>query len=82
MIEDVAPLIWEVLGEDRITTKEAGERLDHIFSYRCPDDLAKTMIKLRNAGLVKGQISMEMGGWIWWADEECRSRRIPKEGEE
>jgi hypothetical protein len=75
MTDDVLSLIWAALGEDRLTTKEASERLDHLFNYRCPDDIAKTLAKLRKSGHIKGEISMEKGGWIWWADEECRQRK-------
>ncbi|MCL2318329.1 MAG: hypothetical protein FWC44_04700 [Methanomassiliicoccaceae archaeon] len=79
MPDDVVALIWKALGNDRITTREATERLEHLFGYRCPDDLAKTLSKLRKAGLVKGEIDMEAGGWMWWADDECREKR-PQEG--
>lgn len=72
---DVVELIWEVLGEDRLTTREASDRLDHLFNYRCPDDIAKTLSKLRKSGLIKGEISMDAGGWIWWVDEECRNNQ-------
>ncbi|MDR0309352.1 MAG: hypothetical protein LBH88_01145 [Candidatus Methanoplasma sp.] len=75
MPDDVVELIWEALGEDRLTTKEASDRLDRLFGYRCPDDIAKTLSKLRRAGLVKGEISMEAGGWLWWTDGECRNNR-------
>ena len=74
MSDDVVALIWEALGNDRVTTGEASDRLEHLFGYRCPDDLAKTLSKLRKAGLVKGEIDMEVGGWMWWADEECRKK--------
>jgi len=75
MLDDLIPLIWEILGNDRVTTKEAAERLEELFKYRCPDDLAKTMMKLRKSGLIKGEISMDAGGWVWWVDEECRNRK-------
>jgi hypothetical protein len=74
MLDDVVPFIWDILGEDRVTTKEASERLERIFNYRCPDDLAKTFAKLRREGLIKGEVSFEEGGWVWWADAECRMR--------
>lgn len=73
MLDDVAPLVWEIIGDDRITTKEASDRLESLFSYRCPDDLAKTLIRMRREGLIKGEVSMDSGGWIWWADDECRA---------
>jgi len=72
MPDDVVTLIWEALGEEKLTTREASDRLDHLFNYRCPDDIAKTLSKLRKAGLIRGEIDMEAGGWLWWADEECR----------
>ena len=75
MPDDVVALIWEALGEDKLTTREASDRLDHLFSYRCPDDIAKTLSKLRKAGLIRGEINMDVGGWLWWADEECRKNR-------
>jgi len=72
MPDDVVELIWKALGDDKVTTGEASDRLDHIFGYRCPDDLAKTLSKLRKTGLVRGEIDMEAGGWLWWVDEDCR----------
>jgi hypothetical protein len=74
MLDEVVPLIWKALGDDRVTTKEAAERLEELFQYRCPDDLAKTFNRLRRQGLIKGEISMEMGGWVWWADSECHAK--------
>ena len=72
--DDLLTMVWDALGDDRLTTAEATDRLEHLFSYRCPDDLAKTLAKYRKAGRIKGQVSLEHGGWIWWADEECRSK--------
>ncbi len=69
--DGLLPMIRESLGDDRLTTKEASDRLDHLFGYRCPDDLAKTLTKYRRAGHIRGEISMERGGWIWWIDEGC-----------
>ena len=72
--DDLLGMIWDAIGDDQVTTKEAAERLEEAFKYRCPDDLAKTFMKYRKAGRIKGEISMERGGWVWWADEECRSK--------
>ncbi|MDO5853029.1 MAG: hypothetical protein Q4Q62_03005 [Thermoplasmata archaeon] len=74
MGDDLLGMIWEALGTDAVTTKEATDRLEDAFGYRCPDDLAKTFMKYRKAGLIKGQISIDRGGWIWWVDDECRSK--------
>ena len=59
--DDLLPMIWDALGADRLTTLEATDRLEDLFKYRCPDDLAKTLMKFRKAGLIKGEISMDRG---------------------
>ncbi len=72
--DDLLKMIWDTLGDDRLTTREATDRLEHLFSYRCPDDLAKTLTKYRREGLIKGEISMDKGGWTWWVDDDCRMK--------
>ncbi|MBE6521003.1 MAG: hypothetical protein IKM91_03105 [Candidatus Methanomethylophilaceae archaeon] len=74
--DDLLTMIWDALGDDKLTTAQATDRLEHLFSYRCPDDLAKTLAKYRKTGQIKGQVSFEHGGWIWWADEECRKKGV------
>lgn len=74
MNDSTLEMIWEALGDEKITTRDASERLDNLFGYRCPDDLAKTLSKYRKEGTVKGEISMDLGGWVWWVDDECRSK--------
>ncbi len=70
---EIVRFVWGVFGDEVLTTAEVEHRLDSRFGYRCPDDLAKTMAKFRKAGLVKGKVSMERGGWVWWVDDECRA---------
>lgn len=74
MPDDLLPMIYEALGNDRVTTAEAAARLEEAFRYRCPDDLAKTFNRFKREGYLKGKVSFEDGGWIWWVDDECRSR--------
>ena len=76
MLMEVVDYIWAVFGDQRLTTKEVEFRLAELFDYHCPDDFAKTMTKLKQMGLVKGEVSLEKGGWIWWVDDECRSVKI------
>lgn len=71
--------VWAVFGEDRISTKEVESRLYDLFDYRCPDDLAKTLMKMRSAGHLKGEVSLERGGWMWWVDAECKGASPPAE---
>ncbi len=74
MKDELVKLVWNALGDDTVSTSEAAARLEEFFNYRCPDDLAKTLIKLKKEGYIKGKVSAEVGGWIWWADEECRTK--------
>ena len=74
--DDLLPMIWDALGTDRLTTLEATDRLEDLFKYRCPDDLAKTLMKFRMAVFITGVISLDRGGWVWWADDECRSKEV------
>jgi hypothetical protein len=75
MQDDILPLVWEVLDGAPMTTGEVAGRLDGRLGPRCPDDTAKALNRLRRRGLVKGRVSAEAGGWVWWADEECRLQR-------
>ena len=76
MLMEVVNYIWAVFGDQRLTTKEVEFRLAELFDYHCPDDFAKTMTKLKQMGLVKGEVSLDRGGWIWWVDDECRSVKL------
>ena len=78
MLAEVIKYIWAVFGDQRLTTKEVELRLAELFDYHCPDDFAKTMTKLKQMGLVKGEVSQKMGGWVWWVDDECRSSDLSK----
>ena len=75
---DVVRFVWMVFGKDKLTTREVEFRLAELFAYHCPDDFAKTMTKLKQAGLVKGEVSVEKGGWIWWVDDECKAHDLSK----
>ena len=38
---------------------------------RCPDSSVRFLTALRAKGVIKGEVSMEMGGWVWWVEDEC-----------
>ncbi len=70
---DVGPERYEVikkaLGNRCLTTIELEEVLES-EGARCPDDLARTLNVMRRKGLIKGEVSTERGGWIWWVEDE------------
>ena len=75
MQNDLVGMITEAIGNDRITTREAAARMEGLFGYRCPDDMAKTLARHRTEGIIRGEISMDAGGWVWWVDDACRVRK-------
>ncbi|NLU45524.1 MAG: hypothetical protein GXX87_01035 [Euryarchaeota archaeon] len=75
MQDDIAPLVWKVMDGTPLTTGEVIGRLDDQFRHRCPDDMAKALNRLRRRGLIKGEVSADAGGWVWWTDAECLARR-------
>lgn len=76
MLEEVIRYVWSVFGDEKLTTREVEHRLAELFDYHCPDDFAKRMTKFKQLGLVKGEVSAEKGGWVWWVDDECRSKDL------
>jgi len=76
MMTDIVKLIWMVFGSEKLTTAEVEYRLESLFNYRCPDDFVKSLTKLKQGDLIKGEVSVEKGGWIWWVDDECRSKDL------
>jgi hypothetical protein len=33
---------------------------------RCPDQTVLFLTKMKKKGLIKGEVSLERRGWIWW----------------
>ena len=76
MLKDIVNLVWLVFGDEKLTTKEVEYRLESLFNYRCPDDFVKSLTKLKQADLIRGEVSVDKGGWVWWVDDECRSKKL------
>ena len=70
---DIGPerceVIKKALGSRCLTTIELEAVLESAGA-RCPDDLARTLNVMRRKGLIRGEVSTERGGWIWWAEGE------------
>lgn len=49
----------------QMTTKEI-ETIARDEGKRCPDETVLFLTKLRSKGIIKGKISQEKRGWIWW----------------
>jgi hypothetical protein len=37
---------------------------------RCPDSTVRFLTSLRARGIIKGEVSHEKGGWVWWVGGE------------
>jgi hypothetical protein len=69
--EESFELILSVLkaaGKPLTTRDVDGEIRKRLIS--CPDSLPVLLNKLRLRGLVKGELSAERKGWIWWIETE------------
>jgi len=78
MLTDIVRIIWMVFGDEKLTTKEIEFRLESLFNYRCPDDFAKSLMKLKQGNLIRGEVSVDKGGWVWWVDDECKKADLSK----
>ena len=48
-----------------VTTREVGEEMQKL-QLRCPDSTIVFLNKLRKNGVINGERSKELRGWIWW----------------
>lgn len=66
-LQMVVEALRDVMGDGRYTTREMEALLDN-FGYRCPDDLARSLNKLRLMGLICGEVDREQACWVWWME--------------
>ena len=67
--EESFKLIMDILksaGKPLTTRNIEGEIRKSLIS--CPDSLPVLLNKLRLRGVVKGKLSPEHRGWIWWVE--------------
>lgn len=67
--EDLYLIIKKTLSGKALTTMDLENKLAD-RGTRCPDDLARTLNIMRRKGLIKGEVSTERGGWVWWVEEQ------------
>ena len=51
-----------------ITTKEVNEEAEKAL-VRCPDSTVIFLNRLRLRGIIKGELSKERRGWVWWVED-------------
>ena len=50
-----------------LRTREIEER-NQDRGTKCPDSAVLFLKKLQMKGVIKGEVSVELGGWVWWVD--------------
>jgi hypothetical protein len=67
--EEAFELIMSVLkaANRPLTTKDIDGEIKKRF-FSCPDSLPILLNRLRLKGLIKGQLSIERKGWVWWIE--------------
>jgi hypothetical protein len=48
-----------------VTTREVGKEMQKL-QLRCPDSTIVFLNRLRKNGVINGERSKELRGWIWW----------------
>ncbi len=48
-----------------VTTREVGEAMQKL-QLRCPDTTIVFLNRLRKNGVIHGERSKELRGWVWW----------------
>jgi hypothetical protein len=67
--EEAIKLILSILkaAEKPLTTREIEEQTQKRL-VQCPDKTPVFLNRLRLRGIVKGELSPERRGWIWWME--------------
>jgi repressor of nif and glnA expression len=68
---DAEKLILALLdkADKPLTTREI-EKTVQGQGKRCPDSAVRFLTKMRYKGMIKGELSIEHKGWIWWLEKE------------
>lgn len=68
---DAEKLILSLLSkaDNPLTTREI-EKTVQGQGKRCPDSAVRFLAKMRYKGMIKGELSIEHKGWIWWLEKE------------
>jgi len=67
--DDAVKFILDVLRKAGrpMTTREIQAETERRL-VRCPDSTVVFLSRLRTEGMIKGEMSSERRGWIWWIE--------------
>jgi len=64
--EDAESQVLTVLRtRGKMTTRELELEVQKT-GKRCPDSAVRFLMRLKTSGKIKGQVSVDKGGWLWW----------------
>jgi repressor of nif and glnA expression len=68
--KDAEKMILSVLGkaDGPLTTRKI-EEIVQGKGKQCPDSAVRFLNKMRYKDKIKGELSMEHKGWIWWIEK-------------
>ena len=66
--EEAEVYILNLLRKKGPLTTKAVEDMTKAEGRQCPDGTMQFLTKLRFSGKIKGEVSLEQRGWIWWTE--------------
>jgi hypothetical protein len=67
--QEIEHYVVQLLSEGRkMSTKEIVD-LAEKDGISCPDEPVRFLNKMRLKGEIKGQLSLEQKGWLWWVEK-------------
>ncbi len=71
---EIEKYVIQLLSQGRkFTTKEIVALVER-GGLTCPDEPVRFLNKMRFKGQIKGKLSMEHKGWLWWVDETVEEK--------
>lgn len=69
--KDAKELIISILSKAVVPlTTQVIEEMVQGQGKQCPDSAVRFLAKMRYKGLIKGKLSREKRGWIWWVEKK------------
>lgn len=68
---DAEKLIISLLSQAKkpLATREIEEKVQG-KGKQCPDSAVRFLTKMRYKGMIKGELSREYRGWVWWLEKK------------
>ena len=68
--KETEEFILELLGKGEPLTVQEIEEAASDSSMNCPDELIRFLSRMKAKGLIKGKVSAERKGWVWYIERD------------